>query len=56
MQEKTLLETLDEIESYFVRCYMNAMAGGKMQEMYSWYLDTIAEVKKLIEAKEEQTS
>lgn len=50
MQEKTLLETLGEIEEYFVRCYTNAMAGGKMQEMYARYLDTLAKVKKLIKA------
>lgn len=56
MQEKTLFETLDEIDAYFTRCYMNAMTGGKMQEMYRRYLDTIAEVKKLIKAKEEPTS
>lgn len=48
-----MFETLGEIEEYFVRCYMNAMAGGKMQEMYARYLDVLAEVKKLVEAKEE---
>jgi len=53
MEEKTLFETLNEIDAYFTRCYMNAIPGGKMQEMYSQYLDTITEVKKLIKTKEE---
>ena len=53
MQEKTLFETLSEIEEYFVGCFMNAMAGGKMQERYARYLDVLAEVKKLVETKEE---
>lgn len=48
MQEKVLFETLEEIEEYFTECRANAVPGGKAWEKFSRYLDTLAEVKKLM--------
>ena len=52
MTEKRILNTLDEIEEHFVRCFASAATGSRQEARFARYIRTIREVKELIKPRE----
>lgn len=48
MTEKQIMNTLDEMEEYFVRCFAAAATGSRQESRFSQYVKIIREVKDMI--------
>ncbi len=60
MTDKQILETLDEMEAYWIQCYAGASVGGKAERRFARYANCIGELKTMIRQrkaaeKEEKT-
>ena len=52
MTEKQIMNTLDEMEEYFVRCFAAAATGSRQESRFSQYVKIIREVKDMIKQRE----
>lgn len=52
MTEKQIMNTLDEMEEYFIRCFAAAANGSRQEARFARYLRAIREVKELIKPRE----
>ena len=48
MTEKQILNTLDEMEEYFIRCFASAAMGSRQESRFVQYLKTLRAVKEMI--------
>ena len=48
MTEKQILNTLDEIEVYFIQCHSSAAVGGRAEKRFERYISCVDTVKKMI--------
>lgn len=52
MTPKQIMNTLDEIEEHFVRCFAAAATASRQEARFARYIRTIREVKELIKPRE----
>lgn len=43
-----ILDTMDEIETYYIQCYASATAGGKAERRFARYIAAVKEGKEII--------
>ena len=48
MTEKQILNTLDEMEEYFVRCFASAAMGSRQESRFMQYIYALRAVKEMV--------
>lgn len=52
MTEKQIMNTLDEMEEYFIRCFAAAATGSRQESRFSQYVKIVRKVKDMIKQRE----
>lgn len=48
MTDKQIVDTLEEIETYYIQCYSSATVGGKAERRFARYIEAVKEAKEII--------